>query len=53
MRSQPKLMPLGGVEDNSGYKGFGLGYVVEMISSESFIVRTYFPIQIIIEYLPF
>ena len=29
---QPRLMPLGGSEENSGYKGFGLGMMVEVFS---------------------
>ena len=37
MKDQPKLMPLGGVEGNSGYKGFGLGYMVEMFTSETVV----------------
>lgn len=30
VRGQPKLMPLGGMEENSGYKGFGLGMMVDI-----------------------
>ena len=30
VEGQPRLMPLGGTEENSGYKGFGLGMMVDI-----------------------